>query len=47
MLFDLLEDPGENKDLAEEKPQVLQSMKAELARWRESCKDSLAGKDYL
>jgi len=46
MLFDLLDDPGENKDLAEEKPQVLQSMKTALAKWRESCKDSLAGKDY-
>lgn len=47
MLFDLIEDPGENKDLAEEKPQLLQSMKDELANWRKSCKDSLAGKDYL
>ena len=47
VLYDLLEDPGENKDLAEEKPQVLQSMKAELAEWCKSCKDSLAGKDYL
>ena len=47
MLFDLLEDPGENKDLAEEKPQILQSMKVELAWWRKSCKDNLVGKDYL
>ena len=46
MLFDLLEDPGEIKDLAEEKPQTLQSMEAELAKWRKSCKDSLAGEDY-
>jgi len=46
MLFDLLEDPGENKDLAAKKPQVLQSMKAALAKWRKSCKDSLAGTDY-
>ena len=47
MLFDLLEDPGENTDLAEEKPQILQSMKVELAWWRKSCKDNLVGKDYL
>jgi arylsulfatase A-like enzyme len=47
MLFDLLEDPGENKDLSAEKPQVLQSMKTTLAKWRKSCKDSLAGTDYL
>ena len=46
MLFDLIEDPGETKDLAAEKPQILQSMKARLAQWRKSCKDSLAGKDY-
>jgi arylsulfatase A-like enzyme len=46
MLFDLVEDPGEKKDLAAEKPQILQSMKATLTKWRNSCKDSLAGKDY-
>jgi len=46
MLFDLLEDPGETKDLAAEKPQILQSMKATLVKWRKSCQDSLAGKDY-
>jgi len=46
MLFDLLEDPGETKDLAVEKPQILQSMKATLVKWRKSCQDSLAGKDY-
>ncbi len=46
MLFDLIEDPGEKKDLAAEKPQILQSMKATLTKWRNSCKDSLAGKDY-
>jgi len=46
MLFDLIEDPGEKKDLAAENPQILQSMKATLEKWRKSCKDSLAGKDY-
>jgi len=46
MLFDLLEDPGETKDLAAEKPQILQSMKTTLVKWRKSCQDSLAGKDY-
>ena len=46
MLFDLLDDPGENKDLAAEKPQVLQSMKTALVKWRKSCKDSLAGTNY-
>ena len=46
MLFDLIEDPAEKKDLAAEKPQILRSMKATLTKWRNSCKDSLAGKDY-
>jgi arylsulfatase A-like enzyme len=46
MLFDLIEDPGEKKDLAVEKPQILQTMKATLQKWCKSCKDSLAGKDY-
>jgi len=46
MLFDLIEDPGETKDLAAEKPQILQSMKTTLVKWRKSCQESLAGKDY-
>ncbi|MHC4566142.1 MAG: sulfatase family protein [Planctomycetota bacterium] len=39
MLFDLLEDPGENNDIAAEKPQILHSMKETLGKWRESCKN--------
>jgi len=46
MLFDLLEDPGETKDLAAENPQIVEAMKTTLEKWRASCKDSLAGKDY-
>jgi arylsulfatase A-like enzyme len=46
MLFDLLKDPGETTDLAAEKPQILQSMKTTLVKWRKSCRESLAGKDY-
>ncbi len=46
MLFDLIEDSGEKKDLAAEKPQILQSMKATLEMWRKSCEESLAGMDY-
>jgi arylsulfatase A-like enzyme len=45
-LFDLIEDPDENRDLATEKPHILESMKAALGKWRQSCKESLAGKDY-
>ena len=45
-LFDLLEDPGETKDLATEKPQIVNAMKTKLDAWRASCKNSLAGRDY-
>ena len=45
-LFDLLDDPGETKDLAAEKPRILHAMKTKLERWRVSCKKSLDGKDY-
>jgi len=46
MLFDLIEDPCETKDRAAERPEILRSMKTTLDKWRKSCKDSLAGKDY-
>ena len=47
MLFDLLEDPGETKDLAKQKPQILQKMKKMLIKWHKSCQNSLVGKDYI
>jgi arylsulfatase A-like enzyme len=46
MLFDLADDPGETKDLAAEKPEIVGRMKEILLPWRESCKRSLAGEDY-
>ncbi len=46
MLFDLNADPGEAEDLSAEKPEVLKAMKEKLEKWRASCKESLAGKDY-
>jgi arylsulfatase A-like enzyme len=46
MLFDLLEDPGENNNLAAEKSEILRAMKKKLESWRASCKNNLAGKDY-
>ncbi len=46
MLFDLLGDSGETKDLAAAKPQIVDRMRSILQRWRRSCKASLAGKDY-
>ena len=46
MLFDLVADPSETKDLAAEKPEIARKMRATLDAWRASCKESLAGKDY-
>jgi len=46
MLFDLGEDPGESKDLAAEKPEIVAGMRATLEAWRASCRDSQAGKDH-
>jgi len=46
MLFDLIEDPSETKDLSSEKTHILRKMKTTLIKWRKSCQNSLAGKDY-
>ena len=46
MLFDLVEDPGETKDLAAEKPEIVEAMKKTLTQWQASCRSSAAGEDY-
>lgn len=46
MLFDLVADPAETKDLAADKPEIVKTLRKTLEQWRASCKDSLAGKDY-
>jgi arylsulfatase A-like enzyme len=46
-LFDIIEDPEENRNLSNEKPQILNSMAAELNKWRKSCEESREGKDYI
>ena len=46
MLFDLVEDPGETKNLAAEKPEIVEAMKKTLAEWQASCRASAAGEDY-
>jgi arylsulfatase A-like enzyme len=46
MLFDLLEDRGEARDLAAKKPEIVARMRRELDKWRKSCESSAAGKDY-
>ncbi len=45
-LYDLAADPAETRDLAEEKPELVARMKAELEQWQASVERSLAGQDY-
>ncbi|GIW79291.1 MAG: N-acetylgalactosamine-6-sulfatase [Gemmatales bacterium] len=45
-LYDIVADPGEKKNLAADKPNVLEAMKQQLLDWRKSCQRSAAGKDY-
>jgi len=46
MLFDLIRDPSETTNIAAQQPDIVKSMKVRLVEFRESCKHSLAGKDY-
>jgi arylsulfatase A-like enzyme len=45
-LFDLLADPAESRDLAGEKPGMVEAMSRELSEWQESVLRSLTGSDY-
>ncbi|MCF6285082.1 MAG: sulfatase-like hydrolase/transferase [Candidatus Hydrogenedentes bacterium] len=47
LLYDLVGDHGETNNLAGEKADIVKTMKATLANWRESCRTSAAGADYL
>jgi arylsulfatase A-like enzyme len=46
MLFDLIDDPGEQNDLAASKPDIVQSMQQQLDKFIASCAASNAGEDY-
>ena len=46
MLFDLVADPGERRDLAAERPEMVRSMVEVLRAWQASCRASLEGDDY-
>ena len=46
LLFDLLNDKSETKNIALEFPEIVKAMKVKLVEFRESCKSSQAGKDY-
>ncbi len=45
-LYDLLADRSETRDLAAEKPELVQRMQSALESWRASCRASAAGADY-
>jgi len=46
LLFDVPADSGETDDLARRQPELVAAMKATLLRWRTSCGQSRAGRDY-
>ena len=46
-LFDLVNDPAEENDLANKHPEVLKAMTVEFEKWRASCQKSDKGQDYL
>jgi hypothetical protein len=46
MLFDLIKDPAETRDIADENPKIVRKMKTALKRWHKNCKSSLVGEDY-
>ncbi len=45
-LYDLPNDPGEKRNLADEEPEIMLQMIDTLTAWRNSCRRSLDGKDY-
>ena len=45
-LYDIRNDPGEQINLADEYPETVEEMQAELRKWQESVLTSLTGADY-
>ena len=45
-LFDLVEDPQEDHDLAQQHPEIVARMRKGLEAWRQSCRASTQGSDY-
>ena len=46
MLFDLIADPTESRDLAADMPELVEKYRSTLATWRASCVASRSGEDY-
>jgi hypothetical protein len=45
-LYDLVEDRGEENNLADTHPDMVDRMSVAIENWRMSCQASLTGKDY-
>lgn len=45
-LYNIQNDPGEERNLADEHPEMVKGMYAELRKWQESVLNSLMGSDY-
>lgn len=45
-LYDLIRDPGETKNVADQHPDVVRRMQQQLLTFQDSCKRSAAGEDY-
>jgi hypothetical protein len=46
-LYDINADPGQAMNIADQHPQEVQRMLADLVAWQQSVKESFAGKDYV
>ena len=46
VLYDVVEDPYETKDLAGTEPQLLKELTQKLRQWQASVENSLTGADY-
>lgn len=45
-MYDLINDPSETKNIAQQHPKILEDMLKEVKEWLESCKRSSEGLDY-
>tara|TARA_R110002050_G_scaffold161176_1_gene290734 strand:- start:383 stop:586 length:204 start_codon:yes stop_codon:yes gene_type:complete len=45
-LYDIKNGPGEERTLADEHPEIVKEMYAELRKWQDSVLNSLTGADY-
>lgn len=45
-LYDIMNDPGESKNIADEHPGLAEKLKNQLRQWQESVLNSLTGADY-